>query len=62
MSKRKLPRHSVFPDYRARNPGVQSASSNWLAAEDQAQPAESLLASLQVPQLSDIEILWIRET
>jgi len=33
-----------------------------LAAEERAQLAESLLASLQVPPLSDIEILWNRET
>ncbi len=32
-----------------------------LAAEERAQLAESLLASLQVPPLSDIEALWDRE-
>ena len=32
-----------------------------LAAEERAQLAESLLASLQVPPLSDIETLWHRE-
>lgn len=32
-----------------------------LAAEERAQLAESLLASLQVPPLSDIETLWDRE-
>jgi putative addiction module component (TIGR02574 family) len=32
-----------------------------LAAEERAQLAESLLASLQLPPLSDIEALWDRE-
>jgi putative addiction module component (TIGR02574 family) len=32
-----------------------------LAVEERAQLAESLLASLQVPPLSDIETLWDRE-
>ncbi len=32
-----------------------------LAVEERAQLAESLLASLQVPPLSDIETLWNRE-
>jgi putative addiction module component (TIGR02574 family) len=32
-----------------------------LAADERAQLAESLLASLQVPPLSDIETLWDRE-
>ncbi len=32
-----------------------------LAAEERAQLARSLLASLQVPPLSDIETLWDRE-
>ena len=32
-----------------------------LATEERAQLAESLLASLQVPPLSDIETLWDRE-
>jgi putative addiction module component (TIGR02574 family) len=32
-----------------------------LAAEERAQLADSLLASLQVPPLSDIETLWERE-
>ena len=32
-----------------------------LAAVERAQLAESLLASLQLPPLSDIEMLWDRE-
>jgi putative addiction module component (TIGR02574 family) len=32
-----------------------------LAVEERAQLAESILASLQVPPLSDIETLWDRE-
>ena len=32
-----------------------------LAVEERAQLAESLLASLQVPPLSDMETLWDRE-
>jgi len=32
-----------------------------LAPEERAQLAEALLASLQVPPLSDIETLWDRE-
>jgi putative addiction module component (TIGR02574 family) len=32
-----------------------------LAADERAQLAESLLASLQVPPLADIESLWARE-
>jgi len=32
-----------------------------LAAEERAQLADALLASLQIPPLSDIETLWDRE-
>jgi len=32
-----------------------------LAAEERAQLVEALLASLQIPPLSDIETLWDRE-
>jgi len=32
-----------------------------LSAEERAQLAEALLASLRVPPLSDIEALWARE-